>query len=59
MGNFIVNKSQYIEVIKPKLKEKDFLSADAVALSYFWIEAGGKIRLLENLGLWRVKLWAF
>ena len=49
MGNFIVNKSQYIEVIKPKLKEKDFLSADAVALSYFWIEAGGKIRLLESL----------
>tara|TARA_B100001996_G_C18527875_1_gene541814 strand:+ start:67 stop:840 length:774 start_codon:yes stop_codon:yes gene_type:complete len=48
IGNFIVKKSEYVDIVKPKLKEKEFLSADAVALSYFWLESGYKIKLLEN-----------
>ena len=48
-GNFIVNKSKFIKIMKKGFNSKERYQMDAVAISFFWIEANGKIKTLKNL----------
>lgn len=48
MGNFIVSKDSYLNTFRPTIGQATNLSADAVAISYFWIKSGKKIKMLNN-----------
>jgi len=48
-GNFIVNKSKFIKIMKNGFNSKERYQMDAVAISFFWIEANGKIKTLKDL----------
>ena len=50
-GNFIVNKNQFIDAMKPGLNfSRDIVSMDAVAFSYLWLKNNGSIVLHPKLG---------
>jgi len=50
-GNFIVNKKQFITLMKPGLDfSREILSMDAVAFSYLWLKGYGSIVLHPKLG---------
>ena len=49
-GNFIVNKNQFIDAMKPGLSfSRDIVSMDAVAFSYLWFKYTGSIVLHPQL----------
>jgi len=49
-GNFIVNKYQFIDAMKPGLGfSRDIVSMDAVAFSYLWLKNTGSIVLHPQL----------
>jgi len=49
-GNFIVNKNQFIDAMKPGLNfSRDIVSMDAVAFSYLWLKNNGSIVLHPKL----------
>lgn len=56
-GNFIVDKNLYNEAMKSSLEIEEPLSSDAVAISYYWLKFGGKIKLTENLWHYHRKRW--
>lgn len=50
IGNFIVNKNQFITIMKPGLEfSREISSMDAVAFSYMWLKNDGKIMLHPSL----------
>tara|TARA_B100000900_G_scaffold416248_1_gene450540 strand:- start:2396 stop:3274 length:879 start_codon:yes stop_codon:yes gene_type:complete len=50
-GNFIVNKNQFINTMKPGLMfSREILAMDAVAFSYLWLKDNGAIVLHPKLG---------
>ena len=49
-GNFVVNKDQFIDAMKPGLSfSRDVVSMDAVAFSYLWLKNAGSIVLHPQL----------
>ncbi len=49
-GNFITNKSQFLDFTKDGLEyDRSLLSLDAVAISYLWFKNGGEIQLQQEL----------
>ena len=49
-GNFIVNKKQFLNAMKPGLDfSREILSMDAVAFSYLWLKNKGTIVLHPRL----------
>lgn len=56
-GNFIVDKNLYNEAMEPALGIEQPLSSDAVAISYYWLKYGGKIKLTKDLWHYHRKRW--
>tara|TARA_B100001996_G_scaffold373288_1_gene350622 strand:- start:3487 stop:4290 length:804 start_codon:yes stop_codon:yes gene_type:complete len=48
-GNFITHKKSYINTFKKEIKTDTRYPMDAVAISFFWIKNGGKIKTLRDL----------
>ena len=48
-GNFITNKKRYIDTFKKEVETDKRYPLDAVAISFFWINSGGKIKTLKEL----------
>ena len=48
IGNFIVHRENYIKTIEPTIESATNLSADAMAISYYWIKSNKNIVLLND-----------
>ena len=48
-GNFIIHKKTYISTFEKEIKTNNRYPLDAVAISFFWINNGGKIKTLKEL----------
>ena len=48
-GNFITHKNSYIATFEDEVNSKKRYPMDAVAISFFWIKYGGKIKTLKEL----------
>ena len=48
-GNFFVNRDDYIKTFELEIEKDIRYPLDAVAISYFWIKNGGKIKTLKDL----------
>lgn len=49
LGNFIVNRKTFLKTMKFAFESTNLpLAADPLAMSYYWLNMGGKLKLLEN-----------